>query len=62
MIEILKKISVKITIIVVENREPHYFIIGTRQGSGSLASLSIHIIDGETICIPFTTAQRYNHR
>ncbi len=27
MIEILTKIGVKITIIVVENREPYYFII-----------------------------------
>ncbi len=27
MIERLTKIGVKITIIVVENREPHYFII-----------------------------------
>ncbi len=27
MIEILMKISEKITIIVVENREPYYFII-----------------------------------
>ncbi len=26
------------------------------------ATSSIHINDGEAICIPFTTAQRFNHR
>ncbi len=37
MIEILMKILVKIAIIVVENREPYYFIINYKCGKGPLS-------------------------
>ncbi len=38
--------------------------VGVRQCSlqMQLAPLSMHINNGETICIPFTTVRRYNHR
>ncbi len=48
--------------VLVDNLAEQSYSKHFEMTSRESVALSIHINDGEAICIPFTTVRRFNHR